>query len=207
MHGGNSCSATVFRIASRPGDPITVNGTVKRPGRRGHGKAVAALRNDDPSIDVHLSEIGIQQARAAAEQLRDVSLDRIIVSPLARTRQTAEIVNRYHHVPIEVHPDIADIRSGFDGRKVSEYFAAIAHDPLNARVNGGESLLDHKQRVLDFIQWLQCQPPGNILVVAHEETLRVFIACFEGHVPDEQLRDITIGNCEYRCYQPGACVD
>ena len=162
------------------------------------------LCNDDPSTDVRLDEIGQQQARAAAERLRDADIDRIIISPLPRTRQTAEIVNRYHDAPIDVHPDIIDIRSGFDGRTVDEYFAAIAHDPLNARVNGGESLLDHKHRVLGFIHWLQHQPEENILVVAHEETLRVFVAYFEGGVPDQRLRDITIRNCEYRCYQLAA---
>jgi probable phosphoglycerate mutase len=161
------------------------------------------LCNDDPNIDVHLDAVGKKQARAAAEQLRDVVLDRIIVSPLPRARQTAEFVNHYHHAPIEVHSAIADIRTGFDGKAVQAYFAAIAHDPLHARVNGGESLLDHKQRVLGFIHWLQHQPPENRLVVAHEETLRIFVAYFEGNVPDERLRDITIGNCEYRCYRLG----
>ena len=87
---------------------------------------------------------------------------------------------------------------------MGEYFAATAHDPLNVRVNGGESLLDHKQRVLGFIDWLQRQPQENILVVAHEETLRVFVAYFEGNVPDERLRDLHIANCEYRCYQLAA---
>ena len=162
------------------------------------------LCNDDPRADVHLNAVGKQQAEEAAERLRDIVLDRIIVSPLPRTRQTAEIVNRYHDAPIEVHPAIADIRSGFDGKTVVEYFAAIAHDPLNARVNGGESLLDHKRRVLGFIDWLRGQPQENVLVVAHEETLRVFVACFEGGVPDEGLRAINIGNCELLCYQLNA---
>ncbi len=172
---------------------------VMRHGRTNYNDL--GLCNDDPSADVHLNATGEHQARAAAEQLREVTLDRIIVSPLPRTRQTAEIINRYHGAPIEVHPDIADIRSGFDGKAVVDYFAAIAHDPLHARVNDGESLLDHKQRVLGFIHWLQSQPQGNILVVAHEETLRVFVAYFEGNVPDERLRDIDIANCEYRRYQ------
>jgi len=159
------------------------------------------LCNDDPNADVYLDDIGKQQALAAAEQLRNVTLDRIIVSPLPRTRQTAEFVNQYHNAPIEVHPDIVDIRSGFEGKAVGEYFAAIAHDPLNARVNGGESLLDHKRRVLGFLHWLQHQQQENVLVVAHEETMRVFVAYFEGDVPDERLRDLTIGNCEYRRYK------
>ncbi len=171
---------------------------VMRHGRTNYNEL--GLCNDNPSVDVHLNEIGKQQAQAAAEQLRDVFLDRIIVSPLPRTRQTAEFINQYHDASIEVHPDIADIRTGFDGKPVGEYFAAIAHDPLNARANAGESLLDHKRRVLGFIHWLQGRPQENIIVVAHEETMRVFVAYFEANVPDERLRDIHIGNCEYRCY-------
>jgi probable phosphoglycerate mutase len=158
------------------------------------------LCNDDPNADVHLNEIGKQQAQAAAEKLRNVRLDRIIVSPLPRTRQTAEIINQYHKVVIDTHPDLVDIRSGFEGMPVDDYFSAIADDPVNARINGGESLLDHKKRVLGFIDWLKQQPQENILVIAHEETLRVFVAYFEGPVPDEQLRDIHIGNCEYKQY-------
>lgn len=162
------------------------------------------LCNDVPDADVYLDDTGQQQARVAAEQLRDVVIDRIIVSPLPRTRQTAEFVNQYHHAPIEVHPDIADIRTGFDGKSVGDYFAAIAHDPLNVRVNGGESLLDHKRRVLGFIHWLQRQQQANILVVAHEETLRVFVAYFEGNIPDQRLRDLDIANCEIRRYKLAA---
>jgi len=171
---------------------------VMRHGRTNYNEL--ELCNDDPNVDVQLNDTGLQQARAAAERLRDVPLDRVIVSPLPRTRQTAGVVNQYHGLPIEVHPAIADIRSGFDGQSVAAYFAAIAHDPLNARVNGGESLLDHKQRVLGFVDWLAGQRQENILVVAHEETLRVLVARFEGGVPDERLRDLAIPNCEVRRY-------
>lgn len=171
---------------------------VMRHGRTNYNDL--GLCNDNPDNDVYLTKAGQAQAQAAAEQLRDIELDRIIVSPLPRTRQTAEIVNQYHHVPIDVHPDIIDIRSGFDGKSVSEYFAAISQDPLNISVNNGESLLDHKSRVVSFIHWLETQPENSILVVAHEETLRVFVAYFEGNVPDYQLRDIHIDNCEWKFY-------
>lgn len=168
-----------------------------------HGKTnynELGLCNDDPGRDVCLTKEGIQQAEVAAERLRDVRFDRIIVSPLPRTRQTAEIINRHHHVSIEAHPDIIDIRSGFDGKPVEDYFAAISHDPLNTRINGGESQLDHKQRAMHFIDWLKQQNDDALLVVAHEETLRVFIAYFEDNIRDENLRDIHIGNCEFVQY-------
>ncbi|SFK15417.1 probable phosphoglycerate mutase [Nitrosomonas aestuarii] len=158
------------------------------------------LCNDDPNRDVHLTNKGIMQAEEAALALRDVVFDRMIVSPLPRTRQTAEIINRYHAVSITVHADLADIRSGFDGKPVCDYFAAIALDPLRMRMNGGESLLDHKQRVLCFIDWLKMQQDKVLLIVAHEETMRVFATYFEGGIADHQLRDIHVRNCEFKHY-------
>ena len=159
-----------------------------------------AICNDDPQQDAHLSELGIQQAQAAAEQLREVKLERIIVTPLPRTRQTAEYVNRYHGLEIETHAGIGDLRSGFEGLAVADYFAAVAHDPLHARVNGGESVLDHKQPIEKFIRWLKQQPQDSILVVAHEETLRVFFAHFEGDVADAEMRDHHFDNCQILNY-------
>lgn len=153
------------------------------------------LCNDDPGDDVHLTEDGRKQAEEAAEQLRSVPIEHIYVSPLPRTRATAEIVNRQRQAPVTTHPALHDIRSGFNNRPVAEYFAAIAHDPLHARVNGGESLMDHKTRVLEFLHWLREQAHGTVLVVAHEETMRVFAAYFH-RVPDAHLREMNFENAE-----------
>ena len=158
------------------------------------------LCNDDPTRDVHLTAEGIEQAEGAAERLRGTPINRIVTSQLPRTRQTAEIVNRHHDAPLEAHPLLNDIRSGFDGRPVADYFAATAADPLRIRANGGESLLDHKARVVKFIDWLREQPEEALLVVAHEETLRVFKAWFEG-IEDERLRELHFANCEVLEYR------
>lgn len=163
-----------------------------------HGQTnynLLGLCNDDPTRDVHLTDIGINQAQTAAEQLRNEPLDLIVTSELPRTKQTGEIVNRYHGVPMQAHPALNDIRSGFDGKPVANYFAATAHDPLRFSANGGESLLEHKQRVLMYFGWLRQQPYSTILSVAHEETLRVFYAWFN-QVPDENLRELHFANCE-----------
>lgn len=163
-----------------------------------HGQTnynLLGLCNDDPGRDVHLTAEGITQAEAVAERLRLVPLDRIVTSELPRTRQTGEIINCYHRLPLLSHPALNDIRSGFDGRPVTEYFAAITTDPLHAAVNGGESLLLHKQRVLNYLDWLQQQPAQTILSIAHEETLRVFYAWFHD-LRDEQLRELHFANCE-----------
>ena len=158
------------------------------------------LCNDDPAKDVYLTENGILQAEQAAHQLHHRPIELIVTSELPRTRQTADIINQYHQVPIIAHAAINDIRSGFDGMPVVDYFAAIASNPLHIAINGGESLLDHKQRVLTYFGWLAQQPQQAILTIAHEETMRVFYAYYN-NTPDERLRGLHFGNCEVLKYQ------
>lgn len=163
-----------------------------------HGQTnynLLGLCNDNPQTDVHLTDTGIRQARAVAQQLRSEPIELIVTSELPRTRQTADIINACHHVPVLSHAALNDIRSGFDGRPVTEYFSATAADPLHLSVYGGESLLLHWQRVLPYLDWLRRQPQQTILSIAHEETLRVFYAWFNGIEP-EALRSLHFANCE-----------
>ncbi len=153
------------------------------------------LCNDDPRVDVHLTPRGIEQAQAAALALADEAIARIFVSPLPRTRQTAEIINRAHQAPIEVHTAIHDWRTGLDGKPVAELYERIAGDPWHTRIEGGETLFEHKQRVLGFIAWLRAQPPAPTLVIAHEETMRVFCAHLRG-LSDQDMLALHFGNAE-----------
>ncbi|MGD8843751.1 MAG: histidine phosphatase family protein [Gammaproteobacteria bacterium] len=153
------------------------------------------LCNDDPAVDVHLTERGIRQAQAAAEQLAEVPLERILVSELPRTRQTAAIINAYHRVPIEVEPRLNDIRSGHEGRPVEEYFATVGHDRLHLRPPGGESLRDYKARVMPVLDRLARQPWKTVLLVVHEETLRVLVGHL-GNLDDAAMEALKFGNCQ-----------
>jgi probable phosphoglycerate mutase len=162
-----------------------------------HGQTnynLQSLCNDDPTVNVYLTELGQQQAQIVAAQLKTVPIERIIVSELPRTYQTAIIINQYHGVKIEVRSALNDIRSGFEGQAVHKYFAAIAHDVLNAKANNGESFMDYKRRVETFLTWLKQQTETVILVVAHEETMRIFKGYFH-QIADENLRQMRFENC------------
>ncbi|TNF35347.1 MAG: histidine phosphatase family protein [Gammaproteobacteria bacterium] len=164
-----------------------------------HGQTnynVQSLCNDDPTRDVHLTHLGIEQAEIVASKLKDKKIQRIIVSQLPRTRQTAEIINQYHHAPIEPRAEINDIRSGFDSQPVINYQNAIAHDPIHAKHNNGESLFEHRQRVLTFLDWLRLQPEEIVLVVAHEETMRVFYGYFHKMILEDIIK-LSFDNCSY----------
>jgi probable phosphoglycerate mutase len=163
-----------------------------------HGQTnynLLGLCNDDPRSDVHLTDLGRRQAMTVAERLRNAGLEHIFVSELPRTRQTAEIIRHDRAIPITVRAELNDIRSGFNGLSVAAYFAATGHDRLRRRVNGGESLLDYKARVLPFLEWLRQRPERVVLVVAHEETLRVIAARLRGQ-SDEEMEGLAFGNGE-----------
>lgn len=161
---------------------------------------VLGLCNDRPAPGRALTDQGVEQARQAARVLAPVPLQRICCSELPRARRTAEIVNEHHSAPITVSSLINDIRTGFNGRPAREHFRAIAADPLNARPPGGESRLEHKERVAAFLGWLRAQPEDTILTVAHEETLRVVRAYFEG-LDDRSMLGLSFANCERLRYQ------
>ena len=154
-----------------------------------------SLCNDDPTKNVFLTEMGIQQAEQAAKQLAQVPLTTIYISELPRTRQTADVINRIHGVPIAVSHYLNDIRSGFDSKPVKDYFAATGHDRYNTTPPGGESLKEFQIRVLKFLEELKDPKDESILVVTHEEAMRVFYAFFHNLDP-EKMMQLNFGNCE-----------
>jgi broad specificity phosphatase PhoE len=63
----------------------------------------------DPGIeDPELTELGHTQARAAAQQLADVPLTRIIISPYMRALQTAEPIVRSQHAPVQIMHEVRE---------------------------------------------------------------------------------------------------
>lgn len=163
-----------------------------------HGQSeynLLRLCNDDPTRPVPLTALGREQAAFAAAALAGGGIEMIYASPLPRARETAAIVGSQVGAPVVVDARLADIRSGCEGRPVAEYQAAIAHDPLRARPNGGESLLDYRERIGGFLDWLATQPHTMVALVAHEETLRVLKGLAEG-LPPQATIELAFGNCE-----------
>ena len=70
-----------------------------------HGESLANAQdisqgNNDEYSDTPLSKKGKEQAIKVAERLKKEPLDLIYSSDLKRAKETAEIINTLHHVPI-----------------------------------------------------------------------------------------------------------
>ncbi len=140
------------------------------------------LCNADPATDVHLTSVGIKQAKALADEFKKTSIERIYVSQLRRTMQTAEIVNAYHGAPVEVDARLNDHRSGFEGKPFILLHTALAasKDKWTASFNGGESIEDIKNRVADFIDDLKAKPYDSVLVVTSQWVIQVAVVIVQG---------------------------
>lgn len=163
-----------------------------------HGQTnynLLGLCNDDPDNDVYLTDQGMQQAERAANHLARAPLSKIYISELPRTRQTAQVVNQYHNAPIITSHYLNDIKSGFNGRPVSEYFTATGQDRYNISPVGGESVKEFQQRVLQFFDEIDSTKDNDILIVTHEEAMRVFYAYFN-NLNTEAMLNLRFGNCE-----------
>lgn len=125
------------------------------------------LCNSDPTTDVHLTEVGTKQAENLANKLKDVKIDQIFVSELKRTKQTADIVNQFHDVPVNIDARLNDNRSGYEDKHFSEYYAALdsSNNKWSVRLNDGESLEDVKERVRSFLDELKAKSYSSVLVV------------------------------------------
>ncbi|MBN2389096.1 MAG: histidine phosphatase family protein [Anaerolineae bacterium] len=67
-----------------------------------------------------LSELGEQQAQAAAEALRDMPLAAIFSSPLLRAQQTARILLAEHSsIPLRISEGINEVRFFFEGQPMA----------------------------------------------------------------------------------------
>ena len=146
------------------------------------------LCNNDPSIDVFLTEDGVKQAEGVAEELKDKQFEAIFISNLRRTKQTAEIINRHHKALIIEDLRIGDRKTGFESKPAEVFYDAVkaAPDGLNAKFNGGESFSEEKARVFAFIDELANGGYTSVLIVTHAEIMKLIFGYFYG-LKDEDM--------------------
>ena len=151
---------------------------------------VLGLHNADPSVDVRLTEQGIKQAESLAKELKDMEFETIIISELLRTKQTADIINKFHYSKIEVDARLNDIDSGFEGQLVSDYHEArdASPDPYTARFNNGESPNDVYDRTKEFLKSLPNRSEKSILIVTSKHNFRHIKSIIHNLDPREALK-------------------
>jgi broad specificity phosphatase PhoE len=148
-----------------------------------HGESIYGEERLCGWSDVPLSDIGREQARVLALRLKDVDLKRILCSDRERTIETADIINIYHSLPIEVIPEIRELNYGlWEGKSWKEIEEEFPEAYKEWREDNtlatpeGESPLDVYNRVRCKMEEIVSRSTGeNILIVAHKSVNRILI--------------------------------
>ncbi|MBZ0301627.1 MAG: histidine phosphatase family protein [Anaerolineae bacterium] len=146
-----------------------------------HGQSIANVQHIISNRDVPhpLTDLGREQARALAEKLRAVRLNRIYTSPIPRAVETAQIAAAAHGLDYEITGALREFDCGVIenrgdpeswARQKQVWDAWLIHGDYEARVEGGESFRDIQARFVPFIDQLLRQSDGsdaNLLLVGH----------------------------------------
>ena len=130
-----------------------------------HGESVANTRHviSNRGLGEPLTERGQEQARVLADSLRGAGITRLYSSPLLRAQQTAQVLAQMLDLPVEVTEGLREYDCGImEGRADEEAWAAyqavleewFQHGRPEARIPGGESLLDMRDRLGSLLRRL-----------------------------------------------------
>lgn len=148
-------------------------------------------------IDIPLNEKGIAQARVAAEILKDIKFDRVLCSPLTRTRQTCEIIYKgdkeIEYDSRLIERDFGEfeglIRSSFD-------LKSYCNEYSSPKLISAESIPSVKQRLKSVLDELKNAPDDNVLIVSHGGVGCILLGQFKGIPEDGDYSSFKIPNAQ-----------
>lgn len=124
-------------------------------------------------LDIPLNETGLEQARIAKENLKNLKIDEIYSSPLKRAYKTAEIINENFNLKIKADDRLKEI---FGGERQGKCLKDLPKEQIEAYFKtpeafGGESLQQFYDRVVSFFKEIE-NTEKNILIVSHSGAYR-----------------------------------
>jgi probable phosphoglycerate mutase len=144
-------------------------------------------------LDSRLTAEGREHARAHAALLAREAVEHLYVSPLGRTRETAQLILENCSVPVTYDERLVERSNGaWEGLTISEIaerfpdeWAARTRDPFHHRPPSGENLPDVVARVASFAEHITRAPASRLAIVSHGIAARAFLTHFLGLAPTQ----------------------
>ena len=134
--------------------------------------------------DTSLDDLGRSQARAVAKALsRDLPFQ-LYASPIARARETAQIISRALRVPLKTVAEFREADAGelegLTGAEMRERYPEFAErwaeDSGTAQMPGGESLAEVQDRAWQAVSRIsQAHGEGTVVVVSHNFVIQTIV--------------------------------
>ncbi len=151
---------------------------------------------------LHLSDVGVTQAEAAAGRLgRIPNVAGIYMSPLERTRETAAPIAKSLGMKPQVNRGLLECDFGdWTGRKLADLmklpeWRTVQNTPSRFRFPSGESFTEMQARMVGAIDALVTRHPGQtVICVSHADPIKAAVAHASGSHLDVFQR-IVISPC------------
>jgi 2,3-bisphosphoglycerate-dependent phosphoglycerate mutase len=146
-----------------------------------HARPTRIEEADGPA-DPPLTELGVRQARAAAEWLSAETFDAVYSSPLRRALETAEAIAEACGLAVQIEPDIreydAESNSYIPYEELKEArspeWMALAEDRLTDLIQDGGAFQGRVVAAMERI--IEAHPGQRVLAVCHGGCVNVYLA-------------------------------
>ena len=136
-------------------------------------------------IDVALNEVGLAQAGAVKQSLKDVEINRIYSSPLGRAFETASVLGANKGLEVEIENGFIDIDfgkwQGLSHEQVKEEHKGLYEtwlaEPHEVVFPAGECLEDVCKRSMGALEKIIKKNPGETLAVVSHRVLNKVLLC------------------------------
>ncbi len=169
--------------------------------RHGHMPATTETPLDPElgQINESLDDEGVNQAEAAAQQLKSIPFTVAFSSHLKRAHQTAEIIAKPHQLSIQIEKDLRERDTG--GYVSIEVWVQSFNFDNQHQPDSFEDLHVFFKRVYDFFDQLKQEHPNEtILIVSHGGVHQALYAYANNLPLSGQVPRRPLNNCEYQIY-------
>lgn len=169
-----------------------------------HGQTIVnVMKRVNAHNNIGINNNGRKQANKAAEELKNINIDLVVCSPLKRTRQTCEIVNRYQ-VSTIFDERLIERDAGFMQFKKDKVIdQSIWYDITKDKVyKNSEGFGSIVKRVQNLIQELnEKYPTSKIMLVTHGDVCKAIYAYLTGTLDSRQISQYKHENCGIKRYR------
>jgi broad specificity phosphatase PhoE len=193
-------------MATSPLDPSIYHITFLR-----HGESVGNAEGyHQGQAEFPLTEKGRQQSQALADYWgkHQVSFDKMIASPLSRSRDTAEIINEVLGIPLEFDPlwmerdngEMAGLTHAVGAERYPRDVFVSLYQPIG---HTGETIWELYLRGARAVETILRGAPGRYLIVSHGGLLNMAFHAIMGVIPQPNFVGfvVPLENCAYSTVQ------
>jgi broad specificity phosphatase PhoE len=139
--------------------------------------------------DIPLDEVGKEEAVLVGERLKGERVTAVYSSPLARARETAAAIARFHRIDVQVMAGLNDLNFGaWEGESLAEVkkkypdlYRQWLETPHRVIFPGGEGLEAVSTRAMKVVEEIcKRHPQDTVALVSHRVVLKVLICALLG---------------------------